>query len=476
MFFSAYFFTLSSNMEGGDFLQMTLEVEDITHLHFRSMAHIAWIPLGKLVYGFASFIGYGGGSIKPVEILNIFLAALGSAIFLILIYELTKSLLVSICLTAFLSFSYALWFEFVHTELYSGSFLFVILSFYLYSKENIKFKTLFIALANSFALFFHLTNLGIVLCSVIYYLSGKEKIKEKIKNSSVFILFLTLILLIGYGLSEMTTSLGYVRAFGQGTTWMLLFQYHLATSFFRGIFINGLVWYIIYLSLFIFLFIASFKDIFKSRLLYLSLIFGFLLALTIKITAPLSPNFANILVVLSIALALMLRGYNRFSLLKKGTVALVLVFLAAFIFSKNFQLLYDSKDIGKDHIYQAAIAKPGNLISSSDIVFANGILPSYLEYYIRCKTYIIYPECNGEYLYQVLVNDINSCIYKDRVKLFLDRSEKEIVPAANILDIDYFLKRLSKDFRLELLYETKGGDPLYKDVVLYEVKKSKSEK
>lgn len=472
--FLIYLLTLSNNLSySSDYIQVPLATEHILR-PMRPIFHVLWDPLNKSIYSLFKVFGYQGRSVYPIEILNIFLASCGLALFALMIYEITGSIAISSGITLLLLSCYPLWLEFVHTKLYSGGYLCTILTFYLYTKKKSRLMAPILAVINGIAFLFHVSNVFLVTSTLLYLLLVPGKSREKLINIAEFLVTLILFVTIGYILIYRLMGLTLTfQTFMPGlmssyrSTWAHFLEFNL--FYFLGLEPESpdivrnwylVLWLVIYCISLSWLLASSWRAISRSSYFYPCAAYIFLLLGSGFATAQKNPNLFLIMIPFYLILATALGAPAGISTFRRRAVSLVLSLLALTILLSNFFSLYHEKDLNQDFIYMNTIVKPGGSVSSRDIVFANSSGYYYFTYYTKCRVYRIdgYIFSNE---YDRLVGCMNYHIGKgSSVKLVVDTIADynfRLVQRLDVIDMPKLLDDLSRDLTLEPLYESQGG-------------------
>lgn len=473
--FIIYSLTLSDNLSNdSDFILIPARIEGLTTVPCRPAAHVLWFPLGKLVYKCSLFLGYTGRSVKPLEVFNILAATAGSTLFLSLILRLTGNIPVSLYLTILLFFSYPWWYQSIHTKFYSCSFFCIILCFYLYTYKNIAEKPLILGVVNALALLFHISNFFIVICTIGYLLSLPGDIRRKLLNAGMFLLDLIVFVIAGYLLAHISDPFwvnihNFQALFDPlyNATWLNFFKYYFLTivgipAEYPHVHKNWpwIIWLVSYFGVFFYLFISSMKNLCKNTLFYLALNVPLIFFISAKSVSPNNHNVYVTLIAFNLIMALALADYKSFSPRKRNAICYILAVLAISMCSRNFGYFYFTKGLERDWFYQQVICRPQKAFSSEDVIVANAALSFYIEYYKKNRVYHL-----EEYLYSRqydrLVENIKRDLMQGKsVKIFLDRKANyydRVIQKIHIIESDFLLKELSRDFHLKLLYKSENG-------------------
>jgi len=401
--FCIYLATLSDNLSyQSDYIQIPISVEELSPGAMRPLFHMLWYPLGKGVYGFFKGLGYEGRSVKPIELLNAVLASTGSALFALLLFNITGDLIISICLAALLSFSYPLWQEFTHTKLYSGGFLFTVLCFHMFTRENLRLRPLLFALVNTAAILFHVSNIFLVpaTCLHFFFLPGamKEKVPAVLRFLSLFAVFTVLCYLLVLRLTgeslDFSTFMPSLVSYYE-STWINYCRFSFLFS--AGMDPDRadlsrdwplLIGPVIYSTMLLILIFSRAGNLRTSRLFIPSVFFAIAMVAGGVMTSQRNPNIYLTLVPLNVIFALAVSELGRSSLWRRSLTAFLIIYSAAMLIG-NYRTFSSMTGRQSDFIYQGVIAEPGNLISSDDLIVANSSIPYYFTYYSRSLAYDI---------------------------------------------------------------------------------------
>ncbi|GEM_PF-1821265 len=470
--FCVYLATMSDNLSyQSDYIQIPITVEKLTDDTMRPLFHVLWYPLGKAVYSLFISHGYKGRSVKPIELMNIVIASTGSALFVVLLYDITGNIVISLCLAMLLSFSYPLWQEFTHTKLYSGGFLFIVLSYYMYTRENVKLKPLVFAVVNGMAFLFHVSNVFIIPASCVYFLLLPGTVRGRLLQMLKFLMLLSAFLVISYLLifrltgekfeinSFMPSLVSYYQS-----TWIHYCQFNLLFSL--GLnpdradlphtwpLLAGPVFYVLILAV---LLISSDRTCFRSPLFYPSLVFIAAMLAGGIATSQRNPNIFLILLALNIIFALALAGHRRLFPAWRTVIAVLLIFYSVFMFYRNYRCFAAMKGLESDFIYTDVIAGPGNIITSDDLIVANSSIPYYFIYYKRCRSVDI-DECVFSHVVDDLLYEISAELQNGKkVTCVLDSYTNYadmLIRPVGLLDFQSLIALLSREFILESIYRS----------------------
>jgi hypothetical protein len=473
--FFIYLTTISENLSyQSDYIQIPLEIEGLTSEFMRPAFHILWYPLGKLAYNLSLAFRFGSSSIVPLELLNIVLASIGAGLFFLLMNELTDNIIVAACLTASVSFSYPLWQEFTHTKLYSGGFLFSILTFYLYRQENMKCKPLIFGIVNGMAFLFHVSHVVIVGCTISYFLFQRGSLKERLLNGARYFLVLALFVTAAYFLIykttpvplELKTFIPSLVSYYQ-STWVNYLTFN--TLIYLGLNPEQpglhrnwplLINLFLYLALFVYVFLTSTLRRFRDSFVHICFIYIITFLAAATMTSQRNPNIFTILIPFNCIFALAINTTAQFSSRSRVSICALLAAVTVSMGCHNFIDLYKAKSLSSDFIYVNVIEQPCHVISSKDVIIANSSVPYYFEYYRKCRVY------NADVFlitrhFDELVNYVKKDIEQGkRVRVVLDTVADynlTLIKPIDTIDTSSLLHDLSKDFFLELLHNGEEG-------------------
>jgi hypothetical protein len=401
--FCIYLATLSDNLSyQSDYIQIPISVEELSPGAMRPLFHILWYPLGKSVYGFFKGLGYSGRSLKPIELLNAVLASTGSALFALLLFNITGDLIISICLAALLSFSYPLWQEFTHTKLYSGGFLFTVLCFHMFTRENLRQRPLLFALVNTAAFLFHVSNIFLMPATCLYLLLLPGRMTGKALTVLKFLSITAVFTVIGYLLIFRLTG----ESLDFSTFMPSLVSYYESTWMnycrFSFLFSAGLdpdradlscdwpllIGPVVYSAMLLILIFSRAGKLRRSQLFIPSIFFAIAMVAGGVMTSQRNPNIYLTLIPLNVIFALAVSEFSSSSVWRRALTAFLIIYSAAMLIG-NFRTFSSMTGRESDFIYQGVISEPGSIISSDDLIVANSSIPYYFTYYRKSLAYDI---------------------------------------------------------------------------------------
>jgi len=480
--FCIYLSTLSDNLSyQSDYIQIPISVEKLTDATVRPLFHVLWYPLCKAVY--AQFIRFGhtGRSVRPVEILNILFASTGSALFAVILFDITGNIIISISLAMLLSFSYPLWQEFTHTKLYSGGLLATVISFYLYRKEKIASRPLVYAVVNGTAFLFHVSNVFLIPATCIYLLSLQGRLRDRVREMLSFIFLLCTFTALSYVLIfrltnehfELSTFLPSLVSYYE-STWIDYCKFNLLFSL--GIdpdradlsqcwpLLAGPALYLLILALLIF---SAGRELYRSPVFHSSLFYAVSMTAGGVLTSQRNPNIFLSLTGLHIIFALSLACHRRISKVWLNTVAVFLIIFSFCTLFRNYQSFASMKRIDCDFIYTGIIVEPGSLISDDDLVVANSSISYYFIYYKKCRAFDI-DACVSENMVDSLLAEIRNVLPKRKRVWFAVDTEPigkdALIRPIGILEPDSLIDLLSREFILKPVFRSSDKRFLIFDV------------
>jgi len=471
--FFIYLATLSDNLSyQSDYIQIPISVEKLTDDTVRPLFHVLWAPLGKAVYSQFIRLGYAGRSVRPIEMLNIVFASAGSALFAVLLFDLTGSVIISICLAMLLSFSYPLWQEFTHTKLYSGGFLFTVICFYLYTRENIRFKPLVYAAVNGTAFLFHVSNVFLIPATCVYLVFLQGRLRDKVREMLSFLFLLCTFIVLSYILIfrltnehfELSTFLPSLVSYYE-STWISYCQFNLLFSLGldpdRAVLsqylplLGGPALYLLILASLLF---SAGRELYRSPVFYSSLFFTLSMTAGGILTSQRNPNIFLFLIGLHIIFALSLACHRRLAKVWRIVITAFLIIFSFCTLFRNYQSFASMKTIDRDFIYTGVIVEPGSLISAEDLVVANSSISYYYLYYKNCRAFDI-DACVSENMVDALIAEIRNVLGKGKkVRFAVDtdsRAQNALIRPVGILDSDSLIRLLSREFILEPVYQSR---------------------
>ncbi|MGV8121334.1 MAG: hypothetical protein AB2L14_16355 [Candidatus Xenobiia bacterium LiM19] len=470
--FCVYLSTLSDNLSyQSDYIQIPISVEKLTEGTVRPLFHVLWAPLGKAVYSKFTGFGYAGRSVRPIELLNIVFASAGSALFAVLLFDVTGSIIISICLAMLLSFSYPLWQEFTHTKLYSGGLLFTVICFYLYTRENIRFKPLVYAAVNGTAFLFHVSNVFLIPATCVYLLSLNGRLRDRVREMLSFIFLLCTFTAVSYILIfrltnehfELSTFLPSLVSYYE-STWIDYCKFNFLFSL--GIdpdradlsqcwpLLAGPALYLLILALLLF---STGRELYRSPLFHSSLFYAVFMTAGGVLTSQRNPNIFLSLTGLHIIFALSLACHRRLSKVWLNTIAVFLIIFSFCTLLRNYQSFASMKRIDCDFIYTGIIVEPGSLISDDDLLVANSSISYYFTYYKRCRAIDIDAYVSENMLDSLLAEIRNVLAKEKRVWFAVDTvpiGKDALIRPIGIMEPDSLIDLLSREFILKPVYRS----------------------
>jgi len=198
----ALYLTTLTQVHTFDALTYILDVDQKPWLQVFHPHHLAYGPVGKLVRYLGQFLGLQSAAI-PLQITNALAGALGGSLFFTLIHKLTNRLDLALCGTILLNSSNAYWYYAVEVEVYTIATLFLIICLWLTTnllKRPTRQTCLMLGVAQSFAVFFHQTNL--LFCfpgtMALFLATPNQTLQQRSKLFLAYSLPLGLLVVGGY--------------------------------------------------------------------------------------------------------------------------------------------------------------------------------------------------------------------------------------------------------------------------------------
>ncbi len=191
--------------------------------------HLLYQPVGRLFYLLWGVLGYQGGAMLPMQVLNALLGALGVALFYVVLNKIVEDRFVALATSLMLAFSYSYWRYSVEAMPYVPMVLILVISLALMlriSRINSKREACLLGMANGVAALFNVGCVLLLPAVAVAIWARRKGVRDLCQRLALYSLGLLLVgvvpyVIFGVAMLGIRSPQDVLTQYGRGTRYWL---------------------------------------------------------------------------------------------------------------------------------------------------------------------------------------------------------------------------------------------------------------